>query len=258
MLLSDLLGNLKRAGLFAGLAAVLAAAGAAQAAPVSLPPVGGADIAGQVTSTQGPEAGVWVIAETADLPTRFARIVVTDGEGRYLVPDLPPARYHLWVRGYGLADSPQVDSGRGQRVDLTARIAASPAQAALVYPAAYWYAMMRLPTDEEVAHVAGGRNGYLMFIKNMGCIGCHQLGNLATRTLPPGLGSFANSRDAWVRRISSGQAGRDMLAIAMGSLQGVPIKYLADWTRPGGAGRAAGRSPAAAGRDRAQCGGHRV
>jgi hypothetical protein len=31
------------------------------------------DIGGTVTSAKGPEAGVWVIAETTDLPTKFAR-----------------------------------------------------------------------------------------------------------------------------------------------------------------------------------------
>ena len=40
---------------------------------------------------KGPEAGVWVIAETTDLPTKFARIVVTDDRGRYVIPDLPKA-----------------------------------------------------------------------------------------------------------------------------------------------------------------------
>ena len=49
------------------------------------------DIGGVVTSASGPEAGVWVIAETDAFNTRFARIVVTDDEGRYVIPDLPPA-----------------------------------------------------------------------------------------------------------------------------------------------------------------------
>src|SRR6185312_15970770 len=60
------------------------------------------DIGGVVTSAKGPEAGVWVIAETSDLPTKFVRIVVTDDRGRYLLPDLPKANYNVWVRGYGL------------------------------------------------------------------------------------------------------------------------------------------------------------
>src|SRR5688500_3750372 len=64
-------------------------------------------ITGVVTGARGPEAGVWVIAETSDLPTKFAKIVVTDGQGRYLLPDLPSANYDVWVRGYGLVDSPK-------------------------------------------------------------------------------------------------------------------------------------------------------
>ncbi|MBI4460256.1 MAG: carboxypeptidase regulatory-like domain-containing protein, partial [Acidobacteria bacterium] len=59
------------------------------------------DIGGVVSSAKGPEAGVWVIAETMDLPTKFVRVVVTDDQGRYLVPDLPKANYSVWVRGYG-------------------------------------------------------------------------------------------------------------------------------------------------------------
>src|SRR5947209_590249 len=55
-------------------------------------------IGGVVTSRFGPEAGVWVVAETRDLGTRFAKIVVTDERGRYVIPDLPPANYRVWVR----------------------------------------------------------------------------------------------------------------------------------------------------------------
>src|SRR5690606_25349892 len=110
----------------------------------------------------GPEAGVWVIAETSDLPTRFARIVVTDEQGHFLIPDLPPANYEVWVRGYGLADSAKVASDPGNWVNLTATTAPDPATAAKVYPAAYWYAMMKLPTEAETATLANGRNEYLM------------------------------------------------------------------------------------------------
>src|SRR5712692_6240690 len=78
------------------------------------------DIGGVVTSKHGPEAGVWVIAETTELGTRFARMVVTDDQGRYVLPDLPQATYSVWVRGYGLVDSPKVKTARGQIVNLTA------------------------------------------------------------------------------------------------------------------------------------------
>jgi hypothetical protein len=78
------------------------------------------DIGGVVRGPNGPEAGVWVIAETRDLPTRFMRSVVTDDQGRYVLPDLPKAKYQIWVRGYGLIDSPKVESEPGKLLDLTA------------------------------------------------------------------------------------------------------------------------------------------
>src|SRR5579872_6293129 len=86
--------------------AVLGArATSAQDSPSRQPAIGNTDIAGVVTSSKGPEAGVWVIAETTAFATRYAKIIVTDDQGRYLVPDLPAATYKVWVRGYGLADS---------------------------------------------------------------------------------------------------------------------------------------------------------
>src|SRR2546425_12682694 len=84
------------------------------------------DIGGVVTSAKGPEAGVWGIAETKDLPTGFSRSVVTDDRGRYVVPDLPPATYQLWVRGYGLGDSQKVPSAPGKIVNLTAGMGPPP------------------------------------------------------------------------------------------------------------------------------------
>ena len=189
-------------------AAMLLVARAALPAPENTVRLGADDIGGTVTSSRGPEAGVWVIAETHDFQTRFAKIVVTDEAGRYLIPDLPQAKYRVWVRGYGLADSPAVDAALGRPLDLAALVAADAATAAKIYPAAYWYAMMRIPEEAEVANVAGGRNGYLMWMKNMGCVGCHQLGNLATRTIPKSLGPYKSSQEAWARRLQSGQAGR--------------------------------------------------
>ena len=95
----------------AALTAVVLAFGFAQAADTIA--IDTDDIAGVVTSTKGPEAGVWVIAETKDLPTKFARIVVTDDRGRYLIPDLPKANYEVWVRGYRLVDSSHVKGAPG-------------------------------------------------------------------------------------------------------------------------------------------------
>src|SRR5689334_21459059 len=103
------------------------------------------EIGGVVTSTKGSEAGVWVIAETTDLPTKFARIVVTDDQGRYLIPDLPVANYTVWVRGYGLVDSPKMRAKPGMTLNHTAITAPNDAAAAHYYPAAYWYAMLKIP-----------------------------------------------------------------------------------------------------------------
>ena len=101
-----------------GLASAL---GTACQSPPSAVAIDDDDIGGVVTSENGPEAGVWVIAETHDLGTRFSRIVVTDDQGRYVVPDLPEADYDLWVRGYGLLDSAKTGASPGDLVDLTVR-----------------------------------------------------------------------------------------------------------------------------------------
>src|SRR5574341_1188736 len=103
------------------------------------------DIGGVVNGASGPEAGVWVIAETTDLPTKLAKIVVTDDQGRYLLPDLPKANYSVWVRGYGLVDSPKVRTAPGKIVNLKAVVAPDAAAAAEYYPAIYWYSMLKIP-----------------------------------------------------------------------------------------------------------------
>jgi hypothetical protein len=193
------------------------------------------DIGGVVTGPKGPEAGVWVIAETRDLPTRFAKIVVTDDKGRYVVPDLPKAKYQLWVRGYGLIDSPKIDGEPGKHINLTAVPAPDDAAAAKYYPAIYWYSMLNIPDKDQF----GGKSDipadvtqveWLITMKNRDCVGCHQLGQLATRTIPAGLGHFDSGTDAWARRIQSGQASPNMVNPLVGKLGGVPLVYFGDWT----------------------------
>src|SRR6202049_782091 len=111
--------------------------------------IGDNDLGGVVTGASGPEAGVWVIAETTDLPTKYVKIVVTDDLGRYVIPDLPKANYSIWVRGYGLVDSPKVASAPGRNLNLTAVPAANAAAAAEYYPAIYWYSMLKVPEKSE-------------------------------------------------------------------------------------------------------------
>jgi hypothetical protein len=193
------------------------------------------DIGGVVLGAKGPEAGVWVIAETTDLPTRFTRSVVTDDQGRYVIPDLPVANYQVWVRGYGLVDSPKMRAKPGQQLNLTAVTAPSPAAAAHYYPAIYWYTMMKIPPAKDF----GGhtdipknitRDTWLQRMNNVDCIGCHQLGQAATRTIPAQFGRFESGADAWIRRISSGQSGEMMTNRIAGQLGGAPYKYFGDWT----------------------------
>ncbi len=104
-------------------------------APALAGAIGVDEITGTVTGPAGPEAGVWVIVETTDLGTNFSKTVVTDDQGRYLIPDLPSATYDIWVRGYGLVDSEKRRAAPGTVQDLTAVIAPDAHAAAQYYPA---------------------------------------------------------------------------------------------------------------------------
>ena len=220
--------------LAAAIAAWLLAVPQAQQAGSQAVAIDPDDIGGVVTGRSGPEAGVWVIAETRDLPVRYIKMVVTDDRGRFVVPDLPKARYSVWVRGYGLVDSEKVTSEPGRQLNLTATPAPTPAAAAHYYPAIYWYSMLKIPSAAEFEKRDGIRENvsqrqWLGTVKNLGCVGCHQLGQLSTRTIPPSLGTFASSEEAWVRRVQSGQAGQMMY----GQLQGLgpaSIRNFAEWT----------------------------
>jgi len=204
------------------------------------PPVDKDDVGGLVESARGPEAGVWVIAETAELPTRYVKIVVTDEEGRYLVPDLPEASYSLWVRGYGLTDSPKVRATPGKALNLKAVVAPNPRAAAEYYPAGYWFSLLRVPDSSEFPGTGPDGNGispemktqaqFLRVLKSGNCWACHQLGNKATREFPEGLGTFDSPVAAWHRRLQSGQAGGNMISglEMLGSKRALAM--FADWT----------------------------
>lgn len=198
------------------------------------------DIGGLVTSDNGPEAGVWVIAETDDLPTRFARIVVTDEEGRFVIPDLPDADYDVWVRGYGLVDSPKIGASPGNELDLTAYEAPTEAEAAEYYPAGYWYSMLEVPEASEFPGTGADGNGispdvehqadYIRLLTNGGCVVCHQMGNKATREIPEMFSDAETSADAWARRIQSGQAGGFMTRTLSGMGMEHTTEMYADWS----------------------------
>ena len=197
-------------------------------------------IGGVVTSAKGPEAGVWVIAETKDLPTKYAKIVVTDDAGRYLIPDLPMANYSVWVRGYGLSDSSPVQSTPGKIVNLAAQVEADPRAAARHYPAEYWYSLLQLPPKSDFPGTGDKGNGISEIIKTQGqwieqvktdsCESCHQIGDKATREFPESLGHFDSSVAAWSRRVSSAQVGPQMNAGLLRMGRDRALAMFADWT----------------------------
>jgi hypothetical protein len=210
---------------------------AQQAAAVT---VGANDIGGVVRGPNGPEAGVWVIAETTDLPTKMNKTVVTDDQGRYLIPDLPKANYVVWARGYGLVDSAKTTSEPGKTVNITAVPAPNEAAAAEYYPAIYWFSMLKIPGKEMFPGTGPNGNGMATTMKSQlqwtdqiktnGCFACHALGTKATRTIPEALGTFKNSVEAWERRIQSGQAMIGMAAAIGRQDPKISIANFADWT----------------------------
>jgi len=210
--------------------------GAQQAAPVS---ISANDIGGVVSSTKGPEAGVWVIAETTDLPTRYIKEVVTDDRGRYVIPDLPAATYTVWARGYGLVDSPKVQAKPGKLVDLKPTVAPDTKTAAQYYPANYWLALLQVPEKNEFPGTGPTGNGispgvktqgqWIHLIKTDSCESCHQLGNRYTRTIPAMFHDL-DPAAAWLRRVQSGQAGTAMMG-GLGQLGPKRATELfGDWT----------------------------
>lgn len=202
--------------------------------------VGEGDISGVVIGSDGPEAGVWVIAETQDLPTNYAKIVVTNDEGQYLIPELPNANYEVWVRGYGLVDSPKMEAKPGSTLDLTAVEAPDPHAAAEYYPAGYWYSMLDIPEKSEFPGSGLDGNGISPniktqadFIRNISsgtCTACHQLGNKATRELHESMRDIENTRAAWLQRVQSGQAGGSMISSIQRMGGERVIEMFADWT----------------------------
>ena len=160
------IGILAMCGIVTSIAAVriearlrLSAAEAQAQTETSRMVVGSGDIGGMVTSSNGPEAGVWVIAETDDFETKFRKIVVTDDSGRYLIPDLRKANYKIWVRGYGLVDSRPVESTPGKTLALTATVAPTLQAAAQYYPPNYWYSMVQVPPKSAFPMKISEENG---------------------------------------------------------------------------------------------------
>ena len=220
---------------FALFAALLAAPLTAHAQQQTAAPgisIGDSDLGGVVTGPNGPEAGVWVIAETKDLPTQYAKIVVTDDAGRYVMPDLPKANYSVWVRGYGLVDSPKVQTAPGKILNLTAVAAPNAAAAAEHYPPVYWFSLLRVPRKEEFPlEKIKSQGEWLNIVKVGACQSCHPLGTPGMRTLRKELGEFKDHAEAWARRLQSGSA-QALMARDIGRLDTQrALDLFGDWTQ---------------------------
>ena len=201
-------------------------------------------IGGTVTSANGPEAGVWVIAETDDTLTPMIKIVVTDDNGRFMLPELPDHEYDVWVRGYGLVDSPKVQLRPNlDDVALTGVVAPTPQDAAQYYPGNYWWAMLDFPGADAFPGTGPEDNGinpqvesqanYIHRIKS-NCNFCHQIGNTLTRELGHVYENapveIADDREAWDYRLRGGVRGGSMSGVANQMGRDGLLDMLVDWT----------------------------
>src|SRR5258706_845608 len=197
---------------------------------------------GVVTGPKGPEAGVWVIAETTDLPTKYAKVVVTDDKGRYLIPELPKANYDVWVRGYGLVDSRKIKTTVGKTVNLTAKPAPSEKESADYDRGMYWYSMLKIPDKSQFPGTGEKGNGISPNIKTQeawvdtlksSCQSCHALGSHGIRTVPKLFhDGSANSVQAWAKRTQAGAAINKMANNLRYPGDGAGPEKLPGWTDP--------------------------
>ncbi len=199
-------------------------------------------IAGTVQGEKGPEAGVWVIADTTSLGTQMIKIVVTDDQGRFMLPELPVATYKVWVRGYGLADSTPVDAKPSStQLNLKVQSAKTPQEAAKAYPGDYWLSMMEPPAKDKFPGTgAEGSTGRGMVTQDhwinslkSGCNFCHQLGNALTRDTAHVKAAHPDAKtdeEAWEWRLGVGVRGTNMYSL-LGQMGKEPTLHsFADWT----------------------------
>ena len=170
----------------------------------------------------------------------YSQIVVTDHDGRFVLPELPDAIYDVWVRGYGLVDSQPVAVRPGAELTLNATPARTPQEAARIYPANYWYALLEVPLASEFPGTGDAGNGISESMRSQaqwidmtkqGCQLCHQLGNQVTREITHlSHLSFDSTYEAWDHRLQVGVRGGFMSGFAnrFGRTRG--LEMYADWT----------------------------
>lgn len=230
---------------------------AAQQRPRNLPE---GYISGQVVGERGPEAGVWVIAETTELKTPFVKIVVTDDEGRYVLPELPEATYNVWVRGYGLVDSAKVEGRPGDTgLELAAATASTPQEAAKVYPGNYWLSLLEPPAKDQFPGTGPSGNGISVNMTEQGqwiwnsksaCNFCHQLGNQITRTLGHMDHLGMSPAEAWGYRTQLGVRGGSMAGAFSVFGRENAMQVFSDWTNRIAAGEVPPAPPRPSGVER--------
>ena len=195
-------------------------------------------ITGTVTGDKGPEAGVWVIAETKDLQTGMIKTVVTDDQGRYMLPDLPAVNYKVWVRGYGIVDSTPVETKpTTSSLALKVTSAKTPQEAAKVYPGDYWLSMLAppppsaFPRTEQASNRMIDQDHWIDQLKK-GCNFCHQLGNPLTRDVQHVFAAKPDlpktHTDAWEWRLGVGVRGTNMYGTMTQMGKDITLKALAD------------------------------
>jgi hypothetical protein len=220
-------------------------------------------ISGTVQGEKGPEGGVWVIAETKDLPTNFIKIVVTDDRGRFVLPELPTANYKVWVRGYGIVDSSPIEEKPGAtNVALKVTSAKTPQEAAKVYPGNYWLSLLAPPdkslfpgTGPQGNGVGTGmldQNHWINSLKS-DCNFCHQLGNQLTRTVDDVMKAkpeFTTHEQAWEWRLGLGVRGTNMYSVLVNQGKEPSLKAFSSWTERIAAGEVPPAPPRPAGIER--------
>jgi hypothetical protein len=153
-----------------------------------------------------------------------------------VIPDLPKAKYRVWVRGYGLIDSPKVQSETGKALALSAVPAPNDKAAAQYYPGMYWYSMLQVPAKSEFPGTGDKGNGIAPTMKEQhhwvdsvknSCQSCHAFGSQGIREVPQ---EFGPGVAGWARRTQSGQAMSNM-ALTLGYMGPErALKQFADWT----------------------------
>ena len=142
-------------------------------------------IAGIVKDEAGhPLAGAWVTGVNATTSSHPRKTVVTDENGRYVIPDLPgPNPYQVRARVYGYADRwiKNVSAGTVVNIEYQAQDRLGSKETAAQYPAQYWLSLVDVPSESKVKAAGFEDQRHWMGQFNMVCQLCHQLGTAATR-----------------------------------------------------------------------------